>query len=290
MHLSRFAAILLFAAASLPLAGCGGASVLNAVTSRAGYAAERDVRFMPGARGTLDLYLPADAGPDTPVVVFVYGGNWDSGSKDLYRFVGQSLASRGVAVAVPDYRVYPEVLFPAFVADAARAVAFVERAARTGANGFAAGRHPLFLMGHSAGAQIAALLALDERYLAEAGGSAGRVAGLIGLAGAYDFLPLDEERYKRIFPPELRLASQPVRFVDGSDPPALLVVGDADRTVDPQNTRSLARRHAEAGSDAELVELPGADHIDPLSGLATALPVGDRTVRARVLGFIEARS
>lgn len=280
-------AVLLSLAAVPALVGCsGGAGFLNALTGRSGYTVERDIRFSRGNRGTLDLYLPAGAGPRTPVVVFVYGGAWDSGSKDTYRFVGQSLASAGIAVAVPDYRLYPEVRFPAFVEDAAKAVAAVEKVGRTGSNGFPAGRHPLFLMGHSAGGEIAALLALDEHYLRDAGTSTTRLAGFVGLAGPYDFLPLKEERYKRVFPPATRPASQPVNFVDGSQPPMLLLAGDADRTVDPENTRSLAGRLRAAGSPVEADILPGADHIGVLSGLATALPVGDRSVRARVLAFI----
>jgi acetyl esterase/lipase len=277
-------------AALLALAGCTGAGFLNAVTGRSGYALERDVRYRDGARGTFDLYVPAGAGPATPVVVFVYGGGWDTGSKDLYRFVGQSLAKGGVAVAVPDYRLYPEVVFPAFVEDAAQAVATVERAGRDGTDGLAAGRHPLFLMGHSAGGQIAGLLATDGRYLSAAGASKRDLAGFIGLAGPYDFLPLKEERYKRVFPVATREASQPVRFVDGAEPPMLLLAGSADTTVNPENTRSLARRVRAKGGSAEAAILPGADHIGVLSGLATALPVGDRSVRGRVLDFIRRHS
>ncbi|WP_152048026.1 alpha/beta hydrolase [Aureimonas psammosilenae] len=291
MRLARAALLSLLALAAPLVAGCNaGADFLNAVTSRSGYELQRDIRYAPGKRGTLDLYLPAEMGPRTPVVVFIYGGAWDSGSKSIYRFVGQSLASAGIAVAVPDYRVYPEVCFPDFVKDAAEAVAFVDEAAKKGTQGFPAGRHPLFLMGHSAGGEIAALLALDERYLKAAGMSPKRLSGLIGLAGPYDFLPLKEERYKRIFPPQTRKDSQPVNFVNGVEPPALLLAGSADRTVDPKNTLSLAKRLREAGSPVETDILPGADHISVLSGLATALPVGERSVRDRVIQFVRVRS
>ncbi|KAB0677986.1 alpha/beta hydrolase [Aureimonas leprariae] len=282
----RFLRPLAGLAALLALAGCSGASLLNAVTSRAGYALERNLRYAPGARGTLDLYVPADVRPDTPLVVFVYGGAWDSGSKDIYRFVGQSLAKAGIAVAVPDYRLYPEVVFPRFVEDAAKAVAAVEKAGREGTEGLPAGRHPLFLMGHSAGGEIAGLLATDPRYLRAVGLSKRRLAGFIGLAGPYDFLPLKEERYKRVFPVETREDSQPVHFVDGTEPPMLLLAGSDDTTVNPENTRSLARHVVAKGGTAEAAILPGADHIAVLSGLATALPVGERSVRARVLDFI----
>ncbi|MBB3951579.1 alpha/beta hydrolase [Aureimonas jatrophae] len=282
--LLRAAALLGLAAL---LSACSGAAVLNALTSRAGYETARSVRYAPGPRGTLDLYVPDDAGPRTPVVVFFYGGSWDSGSKSLYRFVGQSLASQGYAVAVPDYRVYPEVRFPDFVEDGAKAVAAVERLAREGGDGLPAGRHPIVLMGHSAGAQIAALLAFDERYR-RAAGARERLAGFVGLAGPYNFLPLREERYKRIFPLSTREASQPIRFVDGApgEPPAFLAAGLSDTTVDPKNTRSMAARIRAVGGRVEERLYPDLDHIGAVSSLATALPLGQRQLRADLLDFL----
>ena len=274
-------------ALAMVLSGCSAAGFLNTVTSRSGYETVRDVRYAPGARGTLDLYVPAGATAETPLVVFVYGGSWDSGSKDLYRFVGQSLASDGFIVAVPDYRVYPEVIFPRFVEDGARAVAAVEKLARKGGEGIPAGRHKLALMGHSAGAEIAALLAFDARYLEAAGSSASHVSAFVGLAGPYDFLPLTEERYKRIFPPAVRAASQPVNFVSGNEAPALLVAGLDDTTVNPENTRSMARAIRAAGGRVEEMLLPDIDHIGAVSSLATALPLGDRSLRRTVLTFLE---
>jgi acetyl esterase/lipase len=272
------------------LSACSGPALLNAVTSRAGYTVVNDIRYAPGERGTYDLYVPDGADATTPVVVFFYGGGWDSGAKGTYPFVGQSLASDGVIVAIPDYRVFPEVQFPAFVEDGAKAVAAVAQAVREGRHGLVAGAHPLFLMGHSAGAQIAALLSLDRHYLADAGLAGRPLAGLIGLAGPYDFLPLTDERYKRVFPPRLRPASQPVNFVTAAAPPMLLVAGAADTTVKPDNSRSLAEKVRAAGGSATVDIRPGVDHIGAVSGLATALPLGDRTIRATVLAFIKEHS
>ena len=109
------------AVAALGLSGC--ASALNAATSRAGYELVSDIRYAPGERGTYDLYRPDDVGRNTPAVVFIHGGSWDTGSKDIYRFLGQSLASAGVIVAIPNYRLYPQTQFPGFVEDAAKATA-----------------------------------------------------------------------------------------------------------------------------------------------------------------------
>lgn len=274
----------------LLLAGCSGPAVLNAITSNSGYETVRDIRYRPGDRGTFDLYVPDGATASTPVVVFVYGGSWDSGSKSLYPFVGQSLASEGFIVAIPDYRVSPDVIFPTFVEDAAAAFAAVDRLAREGGHGVPAGRHDIALMGHSAGAEIAALLAFDERYLAEAGSSARRISAFVGLAGPYDFLPLTEERYKRIFPPAVRDASQPINFVSGGEPPALLIAGLADTTVNPENTRSMARRIRAVGGSVEERLYPGLDHIAAVSSLATALPLGEENLRGTVVRFLKART
>jgi acetyl esterase/lipase len=277
--------LLLILSLAVVLSGCSGAAFLNSVTSRAGYETVRNLRYMPGDRGTFDLYVPNGAGPETPIVVFVYGGSWDSGSKAIYPFVGQSLASAGYIVAIPDYRVYPDVVFPGFVEDGARAVAAVRKLGETGGAGVAAGPHPLFLMGHSAGAQIAALLAYDKRDLARTGG--GPIAGFIGLSGPYDFLPLKEERYKRIFPPALREASQPVNFAARGDPPTFLAHGGKDTTVEPENMRSLARKLRGGGVPVSENLYPDLDHIGTVSSFATALPLGDRRLRADVLQFLK---
>lgn len=273
---------------ALFLAGCAGA--LNAVTSGAGYSVVENVRYMPGARGTLDLYIPENAGPNAPVVVFIHGGSWDTGSKDIYLFVGQSLATEGIIVAIPNYRLYPEVQFPGFVEDAAKATVSVGAWAKRGENGISAGDHPLFLMGHSAGAEIAGLLATDGRYLAGQGGSIGALSGFVGLSGPFDFLPLTDERYMRIFPEATRPASQPVNFVDGDEPPMLLIHGGADTVVDPKNTRSLAAKARSAGVPVSDRIVPGVDHTGTIKAFATALKLGDRSIRSEVIDFVKRRS
>lgn len=289
MILRLFLAIAGIVALAAGLVACSGPAVLNAITSKAGYSVQHGLRYGPGERGTFDLYVPDGATAQTPVVAFLYGGGWDSGDKGIYAFVGQSLASAGIAVAIPDYRVYPEVKFPGFVEDGARAVAAIGTVLRKGAGPLPGGEHRLFLMGHSAGAQIAALLALDRHYLADARAPVRDIAGFIGLAGPYDFLPLTEERYIRIFPKDLLAASQPVNFVGPGTPPMLLIAGSADTTVDPKNTRSLAAAVRKAGGRADVDIVDGVDHIGAISALATALPFGDKTIRDTVIAFIRSQ-
>ena len=148
------------------LSACSPLKVLNGLAP--GRRVAQGLPFGAGPRRTLDVYSPARRDP-APIVVFFYGGSWDSGAKEMYRFVGGALAARGCVVVIPDYRLYPDVRFPAFMDDAAAAVAWTH----ANAANFGGDPHRLFLMGHSAGGQIATLLALDAGFLRSVGLSQG---------------------------------------------------------------------------------------------------------------------
>jgi acetyl esterase/lipase len=266
-------------AASLPV------KILNALTSRKGYTVETDIAYGSLPRQRLDIYFPDNAARDTPIVVFFYGGGWNRGDRADYLFVGQSLASAGFIVAIPDYRLYPEVVFPDFVVDGAQAVAFLRDRLRQEDGG----RRPMFLAGHSAGAHIAALLNLDERYLGGANVSRAAIVGVIGLSGPYDFLPLRKDIYKATFPEAVRAQSQPIAFVDGKEAPMLLVTGTADQTVDPGNSTRLAAAIASRQGTASVVSYPGIGHIGTIAALATATPWPKPDVRAAIIDFVRTR-
>jgi acetyl esterase/lipase len=260
----------------LVLAGCSGPAVLNALTPDTGYRAERDLVYGPDDRQRLDLYLPEGAPADAPLVVFFYGGRWQEGSKASYPFVGQAFASRGYVTAIPDYRLYPQVRYAGILEDAAAAV----RAAVRHLDGGAAAR-PVFLVGHSAGAYVALMLALDPRWLEQgrlesempepAGGRPCRLADAgVGLAGPYDFLPLDSPDLQAIFAPG-DASTQPIRHADADDPPVLLITGADDETVLPGNTRRLAARLRDVGGRAETRFYDGVGHVGLVAALATPL-------------------
>jgi len=237
-------------------------------------------------RQKLDIYRPDGAGP-APVVVFFYGGAWNSGSKAMYPFVAATLARQGNVVVVPDYRLYPEVRFPAFLDDCAKSVAWTLSHVRE------IGGDPerVFLMGHSAGAYNAVMLGVDPAYLAAAGTSRAKIAGVIGLAGPYDFLPMTGEDVKAVFTtvgdgPE----SQPITYVDGKAPPMLLLAGSADTTVLPRNTLSLAAKVRAKGGQVDDRIFPGVAHIGlviavaPLfQGKAPVLPSVEAFIRSHRL-------
>jgi acetyl esterase/lipase len=266
------------------LPGCSGTDLLNGLTPRDGWRVIADVAYGEGPRRRLDLYVPAAAAGPVPIVVFFYGGAWQHGDRGDFLFVAEALGSRGYLVAVPDYRLFPEVRFPGFVEDGAAAVAWVhEHAAATA--GVEPG--PLFLMGHSAGAYIAAMLGLEAGWLAAAGMSRDDIAGTVGLAGPYDFLPLTSRTLKAIFGPEdQRPRTQPINHVDGRASPMLLVTGRDDRTVRPGNSARLAARIRAAGGEAEEIVYDDTAHVAliaafarPLRGLAPVLDDADRYMR-----------
>ncbi len=252
----------------LPLLG-GCVSTYFAVLNR-GEAPEqtRSLSFLPGADIGLDVYPVAGAGK-APVLVFFYGGRWQGGERADYAFVGEQLAEAGIVTVVADYRLYPEVRFPTFVEDAAAAVAWArDNAARFGGNA-----DSLFVAGHSAGAHIAALIGTDPRYLAAHQLRPADLAGVIGIAGPYDFLPLRADDLIDIFgtDPAQQAASQPVNHVDGDEPPFLLLHGESDLLVWTLNSRRLKARFDAIDGKAELRTYPGVGHVRILGSLRYAL-------------------
>ena len=242
--------------AALALSGCSPADALNFVAWRDGLAISHSVAYGEGARRTLDVYRPRN-GAALPVVVFFYGGSWQTGNKNLYQFVGAALARLGYVVVIPDYRLYPEVRYPQFLEDGARAV----RWAKDNAARFGGDPDKIFLMGHSAGAYIAAMLALDPRWLDAVGLSPDRdIAGLIGISGPYDFLPLRQGTLRTIFGGN-DPTTQPISHISPGAPPALLLTGAQDGLVDPGNSSGLAARLQAAGDTATLRTYRWVGHL-----------------------------
>ena len=273
------------------LSACSGPGALNTFAPSDGVSIQSGVAYGGSEREKLDIYTPAVTIPGLtaegwPMAVFFYGGGWHDGERGSYQFLGKTLAARGIVTVIPDYRVYPEVRFPEFARDGAKAVAWTVAHARE------LGGDPrrIFVIGHSAGAHIAALLTLDKSYLGQAGLDPDKVfAGMIGLAGPYDFLPLVEPIYKEIFAtaPDLSV-TQPITYARADAPPLLLVSGRADTTVLPRNTERLAARVRERGGQAQDKFYPGIGHILLLGAMArplTALaPVRDDVLRFMGVG------
>ncbi len=256
----RIAQPVLVATMMMAVTACSPTGVLNATAPRGGITVTRDLAYGGDPRQRLDVYAPdaATGGADAPVAVFFYGGGWTEGSKDQYGFVARALARRGIVTIVPDYRVYPQVRFPDFVTDGAAAT----RWARDNARRYGGNPRRLVVIGHSAGGYIAAMLALDPEYLHAVGLDPGRdLAGCVGLAGPYDFLPLGTDELRAIFGPSDHLArTQPINFATATAPPMLLVTGQSDDTVYPRNSVHLAARIRERGGRAATIVYPRVGH------------------------------
>lgn len=220
-----------------------------------------------GPRHALDIWVPEQAkeGDRFPVIVFFYGGGWNSGDRTNYGFAGRALASQGFTVVIPDYRLAPEAYWPDFLQDSAAAVAWTHRHIA----GLGGDPDRIALMGHSAGAYNAAMLALDPQWLRAAGGDPSVIRGVAGLAGPYDFLPLEkggsaDKAMGKVRPIE---KTQPIAFARGDAPPVWLATGDEDETVRPRNSQNLAAAIERAGGQATLRVYPGVGH----SGIVMAL-------------------
>ncbi|MEE8333718.1 MAG: alpha/beta hydrolase [Alphaproteobacteria bacterium] len=251
--------------AGLVLAGCSPLSLVNSLVPSDGYSRARDIAYGAGPRQRLNVYQGKQHPGPSPVIVFLYGGSWKNGNRGDYEFVGEAFTRHGFTVVVPDYRVYPDVKFPEFVKDAARAV----RWTRDNIGTFGGDPKRIFIAGHSAGAHIAALLALDARYLNAVGMKRGAICGLVGLAGPYAFDPLGTRSVRPIF---AHLAdpntARPITFADGRAPPSLLFHGADDTVVLPSNSRRLARALKRDGVPVSLNILPEIGHIGLLLSLA----------------------
>ena len=241
----------------------------------------RDLAYGSDPRQHLDVYRPKASRAAAPVVVFLYGGRWQYGSKNEYHLLGDAFTSRGVVAVVPDYRLYPEVRFPGWVDDAATVV----RWARDNAARYGGDSSRIVVVGHSSGAHTAALLALDPRYLRRAGVPPGVVRGFVSLSGPVATAWTDADVKALMGPPEGWPATYPMALADGKAPPILLLHGGGDRTVDPGNTVLLATRIRNFGGCARLVLYKGLDHVGLVIALAVPrLPVAP--VMEEVMRFI----
>jgi acetyl esterase/lipase len=221
-----------------------------------------DISYGPDARQKLDIYKPLGAVGPLPVIVFVHGGSWEEGNKNGYTFAGRALAAQGFVTVVMNYRLHPKHRYPAFVEDVALALRW------SADNSASYGGDPskLYGVGHSAGAYNLAMAVLDERYAA----TRPKLAGVVALAGPFDFVPLDSPITIKVFGevPDLP-NTQPVNHAKADAPPFLILHGTADKTVYPRNAAALDKAMREAGASSTLKMVEGATHADLVLALST---------------------
>lgn len=282
----------LFAAAAIAgaalLAACSPVKIVNDLTPSSTYVFEGDIGYGAAPRQRLDVYKPLPASVAAngarPLVVFFFGGTWSNGERASYKFVGEALASRGAVVVVPDYGLSPVFKYPVFVQDSALAAKWaLDNAARLGAD-----PKQVYVMGHSSGGYNAAMLALDARWMGAVGASPKQFAGWIGLAGPYDFLPIENPQAQVAFnwpgtPPD----SQPLAHASAAAPRTLLLAATKDKLVDPvRNTGQMATKLRAAGVSVETYEYDDLSHITLIGNVAKPLQWLGGPVLPPVLAFI----
>lgn len=257
--------------AALLSSGCTqlGVQLANIPSYLDAHTRHQDIAYGEHAQQRLDVYRPAKRDQSKhPVLVFFYGGRWTDGSKEMYPFLAKHFVERGYIVVVPDYRKYPEVVFPTFVEDGARAVAWTLENIAT----YRGDPTQLVLMGHSAGAHIAALLSADQRYLTHYGYNTSDVKAFAGLSGPYDFIPEDDDLKDIFGPPERYPQMTVTNFIEGNEPPMLLLWGADDELVGRRNLDLLNAKITQQGGHTETKIYPNVGHIDMVSQFIWFLP------------------
>lgn len=243
------------------LSGCNTLSLFNTFTPKDGGSQRiaSDIAYGDNPRQRYDVYAPEGQGATRGLIVFFYGGGWNTGSRSDYGWMGRSLAAMGYVVAVPDYRLYPEVVYPLFLQDAAAAVQHVRANAKT----YGADAQNVALVGHSAGAYIATMLALDISLLKFDPLADNPIKACVGIAGPYDFFPFDVPESVNSFGSFPNPAqTQPINHARKTTTRFLLQHSRADTVCYPRNATALHAVLTEAGAASELKLYDGLSHQD----------------------------
>ena len=259
-------------------ASCAPVKILNSITPSGSFDKTKNISYGPLERQKLDIYRSETSRADRPVLVFIHGGSWDHGSKDLYKFLAEGFTSEGFDVVVPNYRLYPDVIYPKMIEDSAQAVEYAVKQFPD---------REIVLMGHSAGAYNMLMVGLAPNYLKAAGGDLCRdISGLVSLAGPTGAIKLKEEPYISIFPDRFHSNDAPINNLIGPRPPLFLAHGSEDETVHPRNSEDLADKIIEQGGVATAKIYEGKNHTDMVKHIS-GLFDGDSTLKGDIIQFIE---
>lgn len=229
-----------------------------------------DIQYGEKPWQKLDLYIPKNDNQQTDInanLIFFYGGGWSDGSKEQYYFVASKFANLGYTVIVPDYVKFPQGKFPAFIEDGAQTIAWLKQ----NIHQYGGNTDNIFIAGHSAGAHLGALLLADSNYLNQVGAKPNDINGFAGLSGPYGFTP-KAPRFVRIFePPSNYPKMNVINYIDGDEPPMLLLHGEADRLVSIENMHSSVNKAIEVGGIANGIIYPNVSHVRLLLGITSKL-------------------
>lgn len=277
--------VLIFLILILTLFSCAntGLKVINGLAKSQHYRSFNDIEYAKYPHNKLNLYLPKEKAI-IATIIFYYGGCWGHCSqynKDDYLFVADTLTHYGYAVVIPDYRKFPAVQFPEILSDAKQSTLWV----LNHLHGYGIKNDNIFIMGHSAGAHIGALLVADENKLKE---NLFKINGFIGLAGPYDFYPFNAQYMYELFSPENDYHnSQPINFINGNEPPHLILQGKNDNRVFPHNAINLAKKLKENDINNQLVIYEKMSHAKILLNFSKPLRKNSKVLES-VKQFIAA--
>lgn len=260
------------------LSACAPVNLLNAITPSSSFSKASDISYGELDRQKMDIYAPETPKAGAPVIVFVHGGSWDSGSKDIYKFFAEGFTAQGYTVAMPNYRLYPDARFPDMIVDTTKAIKAV-------ADRFS--DQSLVVMGHSAGGYNILMSVMDPQFAdAESLEVCRRISGLVALAPPTGIIPLKEEPYITIFPDRFTGDDAPLNQVNGPLPPVMFVHGTDDKTVYPQNSEALAAKMTERGGIATVKLYPDLGHTDVIKVISRHFD-DDAPIKSDILDFVE---
>jgi len=260
------------------LSACAPVNILNGITPSSAFKKEKGLSYGTAEHEFLDVYRSKKPKADTPVLLFVHGGSWDSGSKDIYKFLADGFTKSGYDIVIPNYRLYPDAKFPNFLEDNAKAVAFTQKTYPD---------RKIVLLGHSAGAYNVLMLALQDSHLRAAGvDRCERIAGVVGLAAPTGIVPLESARLIEIFPDRFTAQDAVLNNVSTPAPAIFLGHGEDDTTVYPQNSTQLAEKITARGGAATAKVYPKLNHIDVVKVLSRHFD-DDTTLKADIVNFID---
>lgn len=252
--------------------------LLNMITPSSTYSRTKGQAFGEGSRDKLDIYRAKNPKPDAPVLIFIHGGAWDRGSKTTYKFLAEGFTKSGYDIVVPNYRLYPNAIYPDFIEDNAKAVAFT-------AEQFP--NRPIVLIGHSAGGYNVLMLALRDKFLAKFGVNlCETIKGVVSLSAPVGVIPLEGHPLIDIFPDRHAGDDGVLNSVAEPTPPFFLGHGEEDSIVNPINSTLLAEKVTARGGRVVVKTYPGLQHIGPIKVLSRYFEK-DSPLKSDILEFIE---
>ena len=270
--------LLALTASLTALAACAPVNILNGITPSGSFSKTKNVSFGDLPRQKMDIYRADEPRENAPVIVFVHGGSWDSGSKNIYKFLAEGFTQDGFDVVVPNYRLYPDVRYPVFIEDNALAVA---QTAKRFPN------RPIALMGHSAGGYNVLMLGLVPKYLEAVGvDRCSQIAGIAALSAPVGIVPLDSEPLTTIFPDRFTKSDAPLNRVSEPAPQMFLANGKYDKTVYPDNSIALGQKITQRGGNAQVKIYPKMNHIDAVKVLSRHFD-GDSELKSDLVAFFD---